>query len=223
MNKFKKIIPALACAVLLLGLGSTALARGMDSGSGSSSSDTTKSSDDSVATTDTQTSTEVENHARDLAEQFRQKAKEQNAELKKTVSSKTEAEREKSCQARETSIQNRLKKRVASATKHKEVFDKIFTKVQNFHDTKNLSTPDYDSLVAAVNTAKANTETQIAALNSLDTNIDCSQANVADTLSTFKASLKSTRESLKAYQTALKNLIKAVHQSAEQTQSTESN
>jgi hypothetical protein len=123
----------------------------------------------------------------------------------------TEQERQKSCEARSADLTKKLNKKVADATKHKAVFDKIFTRIKDFHDTKNLDTTNYATLVANVDTAQASADAAIATLKGFDTTFDCTQVDAAASkVAAFREALKTTRDSLKAYQTSIKNLIVAV-------------
>jgi len=123
----------------------------------------------------------------------------------------TEQERQKSCEARSTEITNKLNKKVADAQKHKAVFDKIFARVKEFHDTKNLTTPNYDALLVKANDAQIAADTSIASLKAFDTTIDCTQVDAAATkVAAFREALKATRDSLKAYRTSIKDLLVAV-------------
>lgn len=136
----------------------------------------------------------------------------QQLEAKKTaLKAKTEAERTKLCQTKSTELSTRLKNKVSDVEKHKAVFDKIFARVTAFHDTKSLTTADYDSLVAKTTSAQQAAADSIATLKAFDTNVDCSNVGAAATkLEAFKQALTQTRDSLKSYRTALKNLTVAV-------------
>jgi hypothetical protein len=227
----KRLLAAMAVLVLVCGVslsGSALAEQGSDSGSASpnSGSGSSGSSGSSTSTTPTKTEpeneTEVENHAHDLAEQFRQQGRAKvQAEVKDNVKAHTTEVRQKSCEARKASLTKRMNNLVKNSQKHKEVFDKIYTKVKAFHDSKNLNTTDYAALTAKVDTAQADADAKIAALKSLDVTVDCTHTNVADGVSAFRAATSSTRDSLKAYRKALTALIVAVHQSAESTSPTD--
>jgi hypothetical protein len=226
----KRLLAAVAVLVLVCGvsLSGSALAEhasgsgssSPNSGSGSSGSDS--SSVTAPTKTETENETEVENHAHDLAEQFRQQGRVKvQAEAKDMAKAHTTEVRQKSCEARKASLTNRMNRLVTNSQKHKEVFDKIYTKVKAFHDSKNLTTADYDSLVSKVDAAQVDAAAKIAALKSLDVSVDCTQSNVADSVSAFRAAASSTRDSLKAYRKTITALIVAVHQSVETNSSTD--
>ncbi len=176
----------------------------------------TEGSDDSA----THESSETKTRAHDLTERFKKKADDRLKTAREKVKEKTHEERQKSCEARKSGLTNRMNNKVAHAEKHKTTFDNIFTRVKKFHDEKNLNTPDYDALVAKVNTAQADAASNIAALKALDVSIDCTQPKVADSVSSFREAVNATRESLKNYRIALKDLIKAVHDSSENSTDT---
>ncbi|MBX4201454.1 hypothetical protein KW803_00965 [Candidatus Saccharibacteria bacterium] len=162
------------------------------------------------STTGTQTKTEVESHAKDLTEQLKTQAKTQLSEKKAATKAQTQEHRQKACEARKANLTKRMSKAVTQANKHKEVFDKIYSRVKTFYEDKNLSVSDYDSLTADVDTAQAGAATSIEALSSLDVSVDCTSQNVAETVSTFQQGVKSTRDSLKTYRTSLTHLIKSI-------------
>lgn len=201
MAKLKRIIFSLAAVTLLSGVCMTTSAAAHP-GRAAADNDTTVSNDTNE--------TEIENHARDLTEQFRQQAQTELAKRKASVMEHTQQQRQKACEARKQNLDKRMDRAVTQAKKHEAVFDKIYGRVKAFHDDKQLNTPDYDSLVAAVDQAKTDAETSITALESLQFDIDCTQDKVADSVSTFQQALKSTRDSLKDYRKAIVELIKSL-------------
>ena len=222
MKTIKRFILSLSTLLLVSGaaLAVPVSARDGTSGSNDVADASTTSSGDS--TTGTETQTEVENHANDLAEQFRTKAAADLAEKKTQIKEHTEAERQKSCEARKTSLDNRMSNAVRQAQKHKEVFDKIYTKVKDFYTTKNLNVSNYDTLTAAVDKAQADAAASITALQNLDISVDCTSQTVAGSVSTFQQAVKSTRDSLKTYRSALVDLIKALKGASTGTDSSSS-
>lgn len=162
---------------------------------------------------------EIKARVAELKAQFKKTAQEKNQQTKAEVKEKSAEARKNACEARKDSIEKRLANRVEKAKAHKATFDKVFARVKAFHDEKNLNTPNYDSLVAAADAAAAEAEAQINALDALDGSVDCSQSTVTDSLAAFKEAVTGAKQSLKDYRTAIKNLIVAVHQSAEQSES----
>jgi chromosome segregation ATPase len=215
----KKLLLSLASLLVVCGAslsGGTALAEhGSNSVPGSSDS-----SHDSEVSSTSSTSTESENeveheteHSQSLRDQFRTQAQTKvQAEHKDKAQTKTKEQKQKSCEARKTNLTKRMNNAVTAAQRHKAVFDKIYTRVQKFHDTKNLDVANYDTLKAAADTAQLDAADHIAALQSLDVTVDCTQTDsLATNISAFQASLKSTRDSLKSYRKSLVSLITALH------------
>lgn len=190
MNRFKRL--AITSAALLL-FSSLAMFAPMSA-----------RADDS----NTGTATEMRDGSK-LAEQFKQQAQEKLKAQRQNVKQKTAAERQKSCTARKNSLTKRMNNVVAQAKRHKAVFDKIYTRVKDFHDTKQLNVPNYDTLVALTDGTQAAAQTSIDALQSLDVSVDCTSQNVADSVSAFQQAVKTTRDSLKAYRSVLVELVKA--------------
>ena len=153
---------------------------------------------------------EVENHARDLMEQFKAQAQTTVADKKAQVTAKTQEQRQKACEARKANITRRMSKAVAQAEKHKAVFDKIYSKVQAFKTKKNLDVANYDNLIATTDQAQNDAEASITALKELDISVDCSSETVAQSLASFQSAVKSSRDSLKAYRESIVSFMKPV-------------
>jgi hypothetical protein len=227
MNKSKRFVFSLSTLILFSGVAlATAPAYAEHGSSGSGSDDTTTvatASDDS--TTGTQTETEVENHARDLTEQFRLQAQQKLAEKKAQVKEQTQEHRQQACEARKTNLTKRMSSAVAQAERHKAVFDKIYTRVQDFYTNKKLNVSDFDSMKAKVDSAQADAAASIQALQNTDVSVDCTSSTVANSVGAFQTAVGSTRDFLKAYRAALVELINSLKgastgQSADNTQDT---
>jgi hypothetical protein len=231
MQQFnKRLILSLAALLVICGAslsGGTVLAEhGSDSGSGSgrsSENETEVSSTSSSTSTDTENETEIETeHSDTLKQQFRTQAKAKvESAVKAKAETKTHEQKQKACDARKTNLTKRMSNSVAAAERHKAVFDKIYTKVQNFYTTKKLNVANYDTLKASADTAKQDAADQIAALKSLDVAVDCTQADsLATNISAFQAAVKSTRDSLKTYRKAIVALITQIHGASTSTDKT---
>lgn len=206
------IVAVTTFALPILALAPAAYARQGGDDQSQQGSTSTGSTQTTQPATDQKRVNEAE--VRNQVTTFEQKGSDsvKSLEAKQDPSKKhTEQERQKSCEARATEITKKLNKKVTDAEKHKAVFDKIFTRVKEFHDTKNLTTPNYDTLVAKTVTAQTAAETSIATLKTFDTTVDCTQVDAAVTkLAGFREALKATRDSLKTYRTSIKDLLVAV-------------
>lgn len=115
----------------------------------------------------------------------------------------------KACEKREQKINNIMARTVDRATKQIEVFDKIATRTKDFYTSKGRTVAGYDTLVAAVDTAKQKAEADLASMKNTAT-FDCSSADPKGSAEIFKAGLKIVIADLKVYKTAVKNLIVGV-------------
>lgn len=215
MNVIKRFVLSLSALLLFSGVALTVPVSARDS---SSVKDDVTVADDSA--TGTQTETEVKTHASSLAEQFRDVAKSDLAAKKAQVKEQTEQHRQMACEARKTNLTKRMANAVTQANKHKAVFDKIYTRVKTFHDTKNLNVPNYDTLVANVDSAQADAAASITALQQLDVSVDCTSQTVADSVSAFQQAVKNTRDSLKVYRASITDLITALKGASTSTDKT---
>jgi hypothetical protein len=141
----------------------------------------------------------VKSQASQLLSEKRQNGKQHSAEQKK-----------KSCEVRAANINRKADKYAAQAQKHLDVFNKIFTKVQNFHDDKNLNVDGYDALLATATAKQTDAQTAVDALKAVDVDIDCTQSDPASAVATLKAATKNARSALHEYRTAIKDLVVAM-------------
>lgn len=211
MNTAKRFVLSLSALLLISG---GALAVPASASADASLRSDANTTDDSVA------GTEVQKHASDLTEQFRLQAKADLAAKKAQIKEQTQDHRQKACEARKSSLTTRMANAVTQANKHKAVFDKIYSRVKTFHDTKNLNVPDYDTLTANVDKAQADAAASITALGQLDVSIDCTSQTVADSVSAFQQAVKSSRDSLKTYRASITDLIKALKGASTSTDKT---
>lgn len=219
MKNLKRFVFSLSTLILMSGVALVAPASARDGTSGTSIRDVTEATSTSAdtSTTGTQTETEVETHANDLTEQFKTQARADIAAQKTHVKERTQEQRQKSCEARKTNLTTRMNNAVTHAQNHKAVFDKIYAKAKAFHDTKNLTTANYATLVANADQAQAAAAASITALQGLDVSVDCTSQTVADSVSAFQKAVKDTRDSLKAYRTSITELLKSLKASSDTT------
>ena len=197
MNTLKRFLISLSALLLFSGVAmvAPAAARG-------ASADNTIADDNSSSTTTTT--------GNNLAEQFKEQAREKLQAARQNIKEQTEAHREQACTARKANLTKRMSNAVAQAEKHKAVFDKIYARVKDFYTNKKLNVPDYATLTAAVDTAGTNAQSSIDALKALDVNVDCTSQTVASSVSAFQQAVGNTRDSLKAYRAAIVDLINSL-------------
>lgn len=192
MNKLKRILISLSTLMLFSGVAMVAPV-----------SARAAVADDNASNTSTDSSN-------DLKEQFQQDAQDRLQTLRQNHKEQTQEHRQQACEARKSNLQRRMTNAVAAANRHKEVFDKIYTRVKDFYTNKNLNVTNYADLTAAVDKAQTDAQSSIDALSALDVNVDCTSQTVAGSVATFQTAVKSTRDSLKAYRSALVDLIKSL-------------
>jgi hypothetical protein len=232
MNTFKRFSITLCSTLLLSGVALAVPVSARDSsddnsGSGSSGShevhSTTSGPIGHTEPAETENEAEVEDHASTLRDQFKSLAQQDLAQRKTQVKEHTEAEREKFCDNRKDNMTNRMSNAVKNAQAHKAVFDKIYTRVKAFHDSKNLDVANYDALVAAADKAQSDAAASISALQGLNVPVDCTSQTVVDNVSSFQQAVKATRDSLKTYRSAITDLISTLKGASTSTNTNSSN
>jgi len=203
------VVMALGLAVVPVGAEHGVHAEGTDDSTSTSTGTGTNTgeSSDGQQTTTTGTENETEtgggrglrDEARTLLTEKRKNGKEHSTEL-----------RQKACEQRQKSIDKRTSNFAAAAQRHLDVFNKIFTKVQAFHDSKGLNVTGYDTLVATVTTKQTAAQAAVDALKALDVQIDCTQSDPATTVATIKTAVTNAHNALKDYRKALKDLVVAL-------------
>jgi hypothetical protein len=122
----------------------------------------------------------------------------------------TTAQRQQSCQAHQAEINTRAKNYAAAAQRHLDTFNSIFTKVQAFQTSKQLNVTNYDTLVAAATAKQTAAQTAVDALKSVDTTLDCTQADPANQVAALKTAVINARTALQDYRAAIKDVIVAL-------------
>lgn len=136
-------------------------------------------------------------------------SKPSQAKLQKRVE-RLNATKLKVCQKREKKI-NDIMSRVASRGERQiEVFSTIAERTQDFYTTKGKTLANYSTLVADVNTKKAQALATLTELKTAKAEFKCDGSDPKGAASVFKEALQSEIASLKAYKTAVKNLIVGV-------------
>ncbi len=117
------------------------------------------------------------------------------------------ADRQKSCIARQKSFDTRSANFTTAAQRHLDVFNSLFSKVQAFHDSKQLKVDNYDSLVAVAKVKQAAAQAAVDVLKNTSITLDCTSTDPASTVATLKTAVKNARTALHDYRTAIKNVV----------------
>lgn len=210
LNVKAGLFTGMACSMVLLGAAPVWAEGSSHSGSGSSNTvaETSTTSGTSGSgtkeaenSTGTQTEQEQETSVRTDAKRMLE------SERKSTKSVHSLADRQKSCIARQKSFDTRSANFATAAQRHLEVFNSLFTKVQAFHDSKQLKVDSYDSLVAAAKAKQAAAQTAVNVLKNTSVTLDCTSTDPASTVVTLKTAVKNARTALHDYRTAIKNVV----------------
>ncbi len=113
------------------------------------------------------------------------------------------------CNNRKDKITGAIDRVVQRTQNQLELFDKITVRTEAFYVNKGKTLSNYDELVAAVSSAKAQAETDLATVKA-HTTFTCDADDPTGDVATFKAAVKQEIQDLKAYRAAIKNLIVGV-------------
>lgn len=183
---------------------------GSDSGSGSGKLATNRTE----AETENNTENETELHSRGA---------QIVSELEKQHhSGKTAEEKTKACESHKQGLQTKFTHITTNATNLETKISAFLTKAQTYQSTNNVTVDNWDTLVAAANSAKTDTDTAIANLKAVTPTVDCNSTSVASDVATFKAAAQDARDALKVYKTAVKNVFVALQQARDASTSSSS-
>lgn len=152
----------------------------------------------------------AQNNGQVKAQEAKMKAEERVAEIKKKVAERKAEVNAEKCEAREARIQAKLPKLAKNATTLKTVIDRMYTRVQGFYAKGQLTVANYAELKTAVDTAKADAEEAIEAIDSFEFTFDCDTAGVGTQLDSYRTVVGEAKTALKEYRTKLVDLISAM-------------
>lgn len=134
----------------------------------------------------------------------------------------TEEKRKLECENRRNTINNKLAAFVQAAEAHYAKLNTTFDKVQAYQAQNMLPLANYQELVAATNDKRAAAEAAVATLKSVADGFDCTQSDTAIVqLGTVRDAAKQARQALHDYRTSIKEVVTALRQAQELTDSTE--
>jgi hypothetical protein len=112
------------------------------------------------------------------------------------------------CEARAKNITNIMNRAITRGQNQVRLFGTITERVKAFYVNKAKTLANYDELVAAVDAAKVQAESDLEVLKTLT--FSCDSDDPKGEVAAFKAGLEEFRHSLKDYRTAVKDLIVGV-------------
>ncbi|MEX2012293.1 MAG: hypothetical protein WD970_00855 [Patescibacteria group bacterium] len=141
-------------------------------------------------------------------------AQERVAAIKTKIAEQKATVKADVCARRQERLNNVVIRLHNQATRLKTVIDTMFIRVQGFHDQGQLTVENYTELKAAVDTASADADAAVSAVETFTITIDCQNAKLGEQLDGFRTAIKDTRTALKDYRKALVDLISAMNNSA---------
>lgn len=118
------------------------------------------------------------------------------------------------CQKMEAAIQNRSTQMATRSANMEKVFDSIAARVEAYYTNtvlpKGQTVKNYDALVAAIATKKADVATEVTSAQTDSANFSCSTADPKGQMTVFREDMQAVITALKDYRTSIKNLIVAV-------------
>jgi hypothetical protein len=124
----------------------------------------------------------------------------------------SDAARQRVCEAHKKGLTTKFSHIVTNSQKLQSKITDIRDKLVAYQQSKSLTVANFDSLVAATQTAEQTSADAITALQTVTPTLDCSSTSVAGDVATFKAGAQQTRDGLQSYRQAVKDLLVAVAQ-----------
>jgi hypothetical protein len=166
--------------------------------------------------------TETVKSAREVAQEKRKTKQARVEEIKQEVAARKLKVKESVCERQEARLNAMIPRVTRNAENIKSVIDKHYDRVQEFYASGQLTTPDYDTLVAAIELAKANAETSLEAITDYAVEVDCSSEEAGSQLDAFRTAASDMKEDLKEYRKSVVALISAL-KSANANENSDSN
>lgn len=122
--------------------------------------------------------------------------------------------RMRSCEARALAVQTRLSQLLRLTTNMLDVFNTHAKRIMDFYTNVILpsgkTVPNYDTLIANIDTKKTAVETAWTKAKAGADAFSCTTGDPRQLLNQFRLDMIATKRALKDYRTAIKNLIVAV-------------
>ncbi len=131
-------------------------------------------------------------------------------DLKKTEKEHTKEDRQKSCTVAEHGLETKIASLSKNATAFQVRVDNALTMAIAFQKDNNLTISNFDTLLSAAEAARTQAASSVSVLSALNTNLDCTQPDVAQKIAEFKIAAGKARTDLKAYKTAVKAILAAL-------------
>lgn len=166
--------------------------------------------------TDQQRAATFKTQFEDRKKELQQQVQEKKAEIKEKLSDT----RKKVCEKRQVNINKIITNSNAQGASNLAVFQSIQGKVMQFVTDKNLTVANYEALVADADAKRG--DAQAAFEVARQTTFSCDNTDPSSPGKVVSDLMHTKHDALKDYRTAVKNLIVAVKQAADDKTKTES-
>lgn len=122
----------------------------------------------------------------------------------------SQTQRQQTCQTKQAQINGKITRLSTHAQQYLDNFNKIFSAVQAYQASQQLSVANYDSLVAAATAKQTAATTAVSNLKNVSVNIDCSATDPANSIATIETAAGDAKTALQAYRSSLRSLIEAL-------------
>lgn len=157
---------------------------------------------------------QIREQAETRAEETRTTAEQRKQEVMQQVEERRAEIKQDVCERRQQALTNVMPRLAQGATSVKQSMDTMYDRVVGFYESGQLTVDNYETLVGAIETAKANAETALATVEGQTFTLDCTDPNVGQQLDGYRLSIQEARTVLKEYKKALVDLISALKAAA---------
>lgn len=152
--------------------------------------------------------------ARERATSAKEAAKARVEQVKAEVKARKLTLATDRCEAKKAKLVAIVPKLGNGVTSVKASLDKNYDRIQAVHESGKLDASEYDTLVLAVDEAKAAAEASIESVDPSSITIDCENSELGTKLDGYRAVVQEARTSLKAYHKALVELVSSMNASS---------
>ncbi len=118
------------------------------------------------------------------------------------------------CERRQEQVSRLVPRLANQSTRLASAMDNVYERVQDFHETGQLTVENYDELNGAVADAQANAVAAVEVVVGYEFEFDCGNPSLGDQTFAFRSAVAEAREALKDYRANLVNLISSMRSAA---------
>jgi hypothetical protein len=159
-------------------------------------------------------SVEIKQERVEKTTELRENAKLKREVIKQNIEARKLSIKKDVCNNRKDRLKALQPKINTRAIRIKSNIDRKYERIIDFYESGRLTTPDYETLIDAIEIAKVSAETSIETLQSYQFEVDCESQKVANQLASYREAAAETKTSLKDYRAKLVALISSLNASA---------